>query len=306
MTTDDRFLVIVAGPTAVGKTSTAIHIASHFSAEIISADSRQFFREMKIGTAFPSAEELARVPHHFAGHLSIHDSYNVSRFETDVLSQLDHCFARQQVCVLTGGSGLYINAIVDGIDVLPDPDESLRQELKFMYAEKGIVALQDRLLVLDPVYHARVDLQNPVRLIRALEVCIATGKPYSSLRAKKSVARPFRVIPIGLTLAKEELNARINDRVDRMVAAGLVEEARSLYPFRHLNALNTVGYKELFDHFDGRMSLGEAVEKIKTNTRRYAKRQMTWFRKDQRYKWFAPDDLTSILAWIGTETGIHE
>lgn len=295
MTTDDRLLVVIAGPTAVGKTALGVQLARHLNTRIISADSRQFYHEMKIGTAAPSHEELCTVPHHFIHHLSIRETYNVSRFESEVLSLLDKLFIQYPVVLMVGGSGLYINAVCHGIDVLPDPEPEIRNELKKILERSGIKALQDELKRIDPEYAAKVDLANPARLIRAIEIYRSTGVAYSVLRTNKPKVRPFRIVKIGLDLPRELLNQRINNRVDVMISAGLIDEARHLYPFRHLNALNTVGYKELFDHFDGLTTLDHAVDKIKTNSRRYGKRQMTWFRKDPEYKWFQPGDIRGIL-----------
>jgi tRNA dimethylallyltransferase len=285
-----RYLLVITGPTAVGKTALTIHLAQSLKTEILSADSRQFYREMRIGTARPGEKELSLVPHHFIGHISIHDEYNVSRFETDALNLLEQLFMNHQVVIMTGGSGLYINAVCHGIDDLPDPDNSLREELKSVFASEGIEPLRSRLRILDPQYYNKVDLANPKRLLRALEVCIITGMPYSGFRKMKPKIRDFEIIRIGLTRGKVELNRRINDRVDRMMEEGLLEEVKSLIPFRHLNALNTVGYKELFEFFDGIISLDSAVENIKTHSRRYAKRQMTWFRRDRAINWFHPED----------------
>jgi tRNA dimethylallyltransferase len=291
-------LIVLTGPTAVGKTSLSISIARTFSAEILSADSRQFFREIRIGTAQPSIELLQSVPHHFIAHLSIHDQYNVSLFESDVLLKLDHLYKTSSSALLVGGSGLYINAVCHGIDELPDPDGALREQLINLYQSKGIKSLQDKLRVLDPVYFKQVDQSNPKRLLRAIEVCLATGLPYSSLRKNEPKPRKFRILKIGLHRDRDELNEHINARVDQMMEDGFLTEVKGLMPFRHLNALNTVGYKELFDHLDGKYSLEQAVEKIKTNTRRFAKRQMTWFRKDQEISWFHPDDLIEIIRFI--------
>ncbi|MCK9219896.1 MAG: tRNA (adenosine(37)-N6)-dimethylallyltransferase MiaA [Bacteroidales bacterium] len=298
MNSEKRTLIIISGPTAVGKTDTALLLAKTLKTDILSADSRQFYREMRIGTATPSMDELQLVPHHFIGHLSIHDPYNVSKFETAALEKLDELFLKHPKVIMVGGSGLYIHAVCHGIDQLPDPDPEIRKTLKEMLSMEGIEKLKSELQKLDPEYARMVDLQNPARLIRALEVCLTTGLPYSSLRSNKSQQRSFRWINIGLTLPREILNQRINNRVDQMVHAGLVDEARDLYPFRDLNALNTVGYKELFEHFDGKVSLSQAIENIKTHTRRYAKRQLTWFRKDLSIRWFYPQDTTAILASI--------
>lgn len=286
MNIDDPLLVVIAGPTAAGKTALAVSLARHFNTEIISADSRQFYREMHIGTAAPSQEELRMVKHHFIHHLSIHDPYDVSRFEADALEVLGKLFQTHPIVFMVGGSGLYINAVCNGIDVLPDPDPEIRLQLKETLATGGLAALQDELTRLDPEYALQVDLQNPARLMRAIEVCRATGMPYSALRTSKPALRSFRILKVGIDLPREVLYQRINNRVDAMMAAGLFEEALSLYPYRHLNALNTVGYKELFDHFAGLTSLEHAVDKIKIHTRRYAKRQLTWFRKDVGMRWF--------------------
>jgi tRNA dimethylallyltransferase len=301
MTTDAKpLLVVITGPTSIGKTTLAIEAAKAFSTEILSADSRQFYREMKIGTATPSAAELNLVPHHFIGHLSIHDEYNVSRFEADALKKLDELFIRHTVVILTGGAGLYINAVCHGIDDLPDPDNELRDQLKELYRTQGINALREKTRELDPEYFAVADQSNPKRLLRAIEVCLSTGVTYSSLRKNDAVPRIFKVLKIGLMRERAEVYQRINLRVMRMMEEGFLEEAKTLYPFRHLNALNTVGYKELFDCLDGKMTIDEAVEKIKTNTRRYAKRQMTWFRKDAEMNWFQADDVGGIINAIST------
>jgi len=295
-------LVIITGPTAIGKTRISIHLAKTFSTEIISCDSRQFYRELNIGVARPGMEELASVPHHMIGFLSIWDSYNVYKFETDVLALCKELFACHAIVIMTGGSGLYIRSIIQGIDDLPDPDPALREQLKKEFEEVGISALQQKLILLDPEYYKEVDLSNPKRLLRAIEVTVTTGIPYSSLRIKQPQKRPFRIIQIGLNANREDLYDRINERVDEMIEKGLVEEARNLYRYRDLNALNTVGYKELFAYFDGTYSLEQAVEKIKTNTRRYAKRQLTWFRNDLSINWFEPDQLADIQSYIKEQT----
>ncbi len=299
MTIDSRsLLIVITGPTAIGKTSLAIKVATAFSTEIISADSRQFYKEMRIGTATPAAAELKAVPHHFIGHISIHDTYNVSHFEEDALKKLDQLFTTRNQIILTGGSGLYINAVCHGIDDLPDPDNGLRNKLKELFDAHGIKALQDKVKEMDPEYYAEVDQSNPKRLLRAIEVCLTTGVTYSSLRKNKPKPRNFKVLKIGLTRDREELYRRIDHRVDKMMDEGFLSEAKALYTYRHLNALNTVGYKELFDHLDAKITLDEAVEKIKTNSRRYAKRQLTWFRKDPEINWFQADDLNGIMNII--------
>lgn len=282
-------LIVIAGPTASGKTDVAISVAKHFGCEIISADSRQFYRELKIGTAAPTEAQLAAVKHHFAGHLSIEDSYDVYRYEKEALELLDSLFKKERFAVLTGGSGLYIQAVCEGFDELPDSDQEVRAELRRIFESEGLPALRQMLRKLDPAYAAEVDPSNPNRILRALEVSISTGKPYSSFRKGKINTRPFRIIKICLDLPRQELHERINRRVDDMIKAGLVDEARAFYPHRTLNALNTVGYKELFSHFNRECSLEEAIENIKTNTRRYARRQITWFRRDREMTWCAPD-----------------
>ncbi len=301
MITDLPLLVVLSGPTAVGKTSVAIQLAKALSAEIISADSRQFFREMTIGTACPSLEQLSSVPHHFIQQLSIHDNYNIGLYEKEVLAKLDVIFQKSRYALIVGGSGLYIRAVCHGTDLMPDNDPTIRTELKLLFGKEGIQALQKKLKVLDPEYYEKVDRDNPVRLIRALEVCISSGSAYSSLRKNKPAARKFRIIKLGLTLPREELYRRINFRTEEMMEAGLLDEARGLYPLRHLNALNTVGYKELFQYFDGEISLPAAIEMIKQNTRHYAKRQMTWMRKDPQIKWFSPEQKADIFKLIKNE-----
>jgi len=298
MTSREPLLIVVAGPTASGKTALAITLATHFQTEIISADSRQFYREMTIGTAVPSEAELACAKHRFVQHISIHDPYNVSRYETDALKILENLFQRKQIVVMVGGSGLYIDAVCRGIDELPDPDPELRRELKQELADNGIQSLRDKLRIVDPDYYQMVDAANPVRLIRALEVCITTGKPFSSLRNQQPEERPFRILKIGLSLPRDLLNQRIHQRVDEMISNGLVEEACALLPFRRLNALNTVGYRELFDFFDGKISLQQAIADIKTHTRRYAKRQMTWFKKDEEITWFSPENSEKVIGYL--------
>ena len=297
-TIEKKLLVVLCGPTASGKTAAAIKIAKALNTEILSADSRQFYEGMQIGTAAPTQAEMTEVHHHFIGHLMVTDSYNVSQFEKDALDRLEMLFNTYPVLIMTGGSGLYIHAVTHGIDELPDPDPQLREELKGLKDEKGIEALQEKLLELDPVYYYSVDLNNAARLIRALEICIITGLPYSSLRSQKPRPRPFKILKIGLDVPREELNRRVDERVDQMLAAGWLDEARELYRFRDCNALNTLGYKEIFEHFAEKMYYSQCVEKIKTNTRRYAKRQMTWFRKDKEIKWFRPDDVEGMLEMV--------
>ncbi len=294
-----KTLIVILGPTAVGKTRLAIEIARAFHTEIISSDSRQFYRELKIGVASPSEQELAEVTHHFIGHLSVSDYYNVSMFENDVLEKLKGLFTTNDHVVMVGGSGLYIDAVCNGIDELPDVDETLRENLKTAYRTHGIEYLREKLRDLDPEYYDVVDLLNPKRLLSAIEVCISTGKTSTSLRKNKPEKRDFDIIKIGLNTGRDELFDNIHARVERMIGDGLVEEARALLPFREVNALNTVGYKELFNYFDGEMGLDEAIAKIKTNTRRYAKRQLTWFKKDDEITWFPPDETQRIIDFLG-------
>ena len=293
-------LIIITGPTAVGKTAFSIRLARHFGTEIISADSRQFYSEMRIGTAFPTPEELSAVRHHFVGNLSVKDEYNVARYEQEVLEKLRVLFGTHDAVVMCGGSGLYIDAVCRGIDDLPDHDPSLRETLKEELAEKGLEAMVEKLETLDPEYAEIVDRRNPNRVLRALEVCLQTGTTYSSMRKNVPRQRPFQIIRLGLDLPREELFRRIETRVDTMMAGGLLDEARALLPFRHLNALNTVGYKELFAFMDGNISLEQAIADIKTNTRRYARRQLTWFRRDKDMAWFSPDDFEGALEYVNS------
>jgi tRNA dimethylallyltransferase len=285
-----KTLVVVLGPTAVGKTDIAIRLAREFHTEIISADSRQFYLEIPIGTAAPTVDQLAAVSHHFVGNLSLHQDYNVSQYEKDVLSLLRAKFKEHDVMILCGGSGLYIDAVCKGIDQLPDADPGVRKSLREKWQQQGIGALQEQLKNLDPEYYAQVDRQNHNRLMRAIEVCLQTGQKYSELRLNKSQKRDFNILKVGLNLPREQLFARINHRTEIMLSNGWLEEARSVLPFRDKNALNTVGYKELFVYFDGELTLGKAIEKVKTNTRRYAKRQLTWFKKDKEIRWFSPEE----------------
>lgn len=266
--------------------------------EIISADSRQFFREMNIGTAKPSVELLKKVKHHFVNSLSVKDDYNAGAFETDALKKLDEIFSGKDVAILAGGSGLYIDAICNGFDRLPEHDENIRAELSELFKTKGIEALQEKLKHLDPEYYNTVDLNNTHRVMRAIEVCLLTGKKFSELRSRKKARRSFSVLKIGLNVDRKILYQRINERIDQMMSDGLLEEAKQLFPLRNYNALQTVGYKELFEHLEGKISLEEAVELIKRNSRRYAKRQLTWFNKDKEINWFQPENKTEIFDWV--------
>jgi tRNA dimethylallyltransferase len=294
----NKTLIVIPGPTAIGKTRMAIEVAKEYGTEIISADSRQFYRELKIGSAAPSQEELNQVPHHFVGHLSVTDYYNVSRFEQEVFEFLNGFFKTHDYAVMAGGSGLYMDAVCHGIDDLPDPDPVIRNKIRERFLRDGIEPLLIQLEISDPAYFQNVDKGNPARIMRALEVCEATGKPYSSFRKNISRPRPFRIIKTGLNRPRNELIEIINQRVDRMIEGGLAEEVRSLLPYRKENALKTVGYAEIFDHFDGKLTIDQAIRKIKTNTRRYAKRQLTWFRKDDSIQWFHPDQPDEVLKFL--------
>jgi len=285
-------LITVIGPTAIGKTALAIGLAKHFKTEIISADSRQFFKEMHIGTAVPTAVELNTVPHHFIQNLSINNDYSVGDFEREALKKLHELFEKYAVVVMVGGSGLYVDAVCNGLDDFPEVDPAIRKNLKARLEETGILELQNELKKLDFVTYNQIDLENPQRLIRALEICLVSGKPYSSFLSENKSPREFNSIKIGLTAPREIVYDRINQRVDQMIENGLVDEARKLFPYKNLNALQTVGYKELFSYFEGEINLEFAIEEIKKNTRRFAKRQFTWFKKDQEILWF--DYLTDL------------
>jgi len=282
----NKTLIVITGPTASGKTEAAIRAAKKLDTEIISADSRQIYKEMKIGTAVPSPAELAAVPHHFIGELSIHDYYNASMFEQAVLQRLKNLFEKHNTVIMAGGSGLYINAVCHGIDDLPTIDHDLRKSLIAEHEKHGIEYLRRKLKSLDPAYYNKVDLNNAKRLLKAIEISLMTGKPYSQQLTQPRRERPFNIIKTGLLTEREELYQRINIRVDQMIENGLLEEARELHPYKDNNALNTVGYRELFSYFEGDIPMTEAIRLIKRNTRRYARRQMTWFKKDQDIKWF--------------------
>jgi len=297
-----KTLIIIAGPTAAGKTALAIQIAKHFKTEIISADSRQFYREMNIGTAKPSKEELEAIPHHLIDSHSIIDSFSVGDFEKEVINLLEKLFKIHDQVVLVGGSGLFINAICNGFDELPVATEETRAGLNKLLAEKSIGHLQEKLKKVDPQYYAEVDINNPQRLIRALEVFESTGNPFSSYRTKTSKKRNFDIIKLGISPTREKLYEQINLRVDQMVENGLFEEIEGLKEYRNLNALNTVGYSEIFDYLDGKHTKQEAIDKIKQNTRRFAKRQLTWFKKSEDIKWFDPGESDVILKYLGAVT----
>jgi tRNA dimethylallyltransferase len=286
----NKTLIVIAGPTAVGKTAIAIQIAQHYNTVVLSADSRQFYREMSIGTAKPDAQELAAVKHYFIDSHSIQENFSVGDFEKQALALLNELFKEHDVIVMAGGSGLYIKAVCEGFDNLPVAEPGVRHKLNQDFTELGIKHLQERVKEVDPDYYEQVDIHNPQRLIRALEVFETTGKPISYYRKSTVNKRPFNIVKIGLNLPRDILYQQINHRVDKMVESGLLEEVRSLIPHRGSNALNTVGYSELFDHFDGKAELGSALELIKQNTRHFAKRQLTWFRKDKDIHWLEADD----------------
>jgi tRNA dimethylallyltransferase len=291
-------LIVLLGPTGVGKTDVAIEIASHFKCEIISADSRQFFSEMRIGTAVPSLQQLETIKHHFIRFLSIKDYYSSSLFERDVLELLPELFFSCNIALMTGGSGLYIDAVCNGIDDIPDVDSGVREKYLAKYIKEGIEGLRETLKILDPEHYNSVDLNNYKRIIRALEICESTGLPYSSFLRKAKKEREFDTIKIGLERPRDELYMMINHRVDEMVRMGIEDEAKELYQFRKLNALNSVGYKEFFDVIDGKISKERAIELIKRNSRRYAKRQITWWGKDKEIHWFHPDQVKNIINYI--------
>ena len=293
-----RTLIVIVGPTGVGKTETCLRLAEHFHIPIINADSRQLFSEIPIGTAAPTQEQMARVKHYLVGTLGLDDYYSASKFEEDVLCLLDQLFAASPMALLAGGSMMYIDAVCNGIDDIPTIDEHTRSNMKRRLAEEGLPALVDELKQLDPDHWAIVDKHNPRRVVHALEICHMTGKTYTSFRKSQKKERPFNIVKIGLNRPREELYERINRRVNQMMADGLLEEARSVYPKRHLNALNTVGYKELFNYIDGIWTLDEAVERIKGNTRRYCRKQLTWLKRDADIRWFHPDNIEEIIKYI--------
>ena len=294
----EKTLIVITGPTAVGKTALCLDVAKHFHIPIINADSRQIFRELKIGTAPPTEAQMQQVHHDFVGILGLDDYYSASLFEQQVLELLGRQFLSSDYALMAGGSMMYIDAVCDGIDDIPTIDDQTRTTMKQRLADEGLEALCEELRQRDPEYYEIVDRQNPRRVVHALEICLVTGKTYTSFRKREKRQRPYNIIKIGLNRPSEELYDRINRRVDQMMADGLLEEAKALYPKRHLNALNTVGYKELFDYIDGRWPLEEAVERIKGNTRRYARKQLTWFKKDESIRWFHPDETETIIKYI--------
>lgn len=291
-------LIVITGPTAVGKTELCMELAQWLNVPIINADSRQMFRELKIGTAAPTDKQLQQVRHYFVGNLSISDYYSASMYEQDVNKLLAELFTTSNYALLTGGSMMYIDAVCNGIDDIPTVDETTRQLMKQRLAEEGLEALVEELKQLDPEHYEVVDRQNPRRVVHALEICHMTGKTYTSFRKAEKKQHPFQIVKIGLNRDRSELYERINLRVDKMIQKGLVDEARNLTSYRHANALNTLGYKELFNYFDGIWNLDEAIERIKGNTRRYARKQLTWFKRDATMRWFHPNDVELIKNYI--------
>ena len=301
MSSAKKTLLVITGPTAVGKTKLTIELAQHFRTPIINADSRQLFREMQIGTAAPTQDELRMARHEFVGTLGLEDYYSASMFEQDVLTFLDGHYKSADMALMSGGSMMYIDAVCNGIDDIPTIRDDIRQLMKQRLHDEGLEALCEELRRLDPEHYEVVDRKNTRRVVHALEICHQTGLTYTSFRTRQKKERPFHIVKIGLNRPREELYERINLRVDRMMEQGLLEEARQLYPMRHLNALNTVGYKELFAYMDGVWPLDEAVERIKGNTRRYARKQLTWFKRDEDVTWFHPDDIEKILNFISSQ-----
>ncbi len=293
-----KTLIVVVGPTAIGKTALAIELAKHFDTEIISADSRQFFREMSIGTAKPSAEELAAAPHHFVNSHSVTQLFSTGDFEIQALALMEKLFTNHDVLIMVGGSGLYINAICNGLDEMPEINLNIREQLNQQFADEGIEAIRNQLAILDPEYFTKVDQSNPQRMIRGLEVVLSTGQKLSSFLTSNKKERPFNIIKIGLNTNREKLYQQINHRVDLMIESGLVEEVKSLIPYKELNALKTVGYSEIFDYLEGKTDLPTAIDKVKQNTRRFAKRQLTWFRKDVETTWFEPEQGKEAIDFV--------
>lgn len=298
-------LLVIVGPTGSGKTDLSIRLARHYGAPILSTDSRQFYRHMAIGTAQPDPDQLQAAEHHFIASHDLNEDLNCGSYEMQALSCLEKLFAKHDWVIAVGGSGLYVRALCEGMDDLPQADPELREALSRRLETEGVDALAAELRTLDPAYYARVDRKNPARVMRALEVCLQTGRPYSEQRTGVRRPRPFGIVKVGVDLPREELYARIDRRVDRMVADGLEAEARALYPYRMLNALQTVGYREFFDYFDGRTNYEEAVSLIKRNSRRYAKRQLTWFRRDPEIRWFGPWDDAAIIAHADAAAGVE-
>jgi len=299
-----KHLIVLTGPTGIGKTKTGIQIAKNFKTEIVSADSRQIYKEMTIGTAVPDFEELNAVKHHFIQTHSIHEVYNASRYENEALDVIDSVLKTNNLVLFVGGSMLYIDAVCRGIDIMPDADAEIRKMLKDKLEKEGLESLRFQLKKIDPNYYNSVDLKNPNRIIHALEISIQTGKPYSSFRSNPNKTRSFSIIKIGLNCDRKKLHNRINSRVDQMIDAGLENEARNLHHLKHLNALNTVGYRELFAYFDGKTTLEKAIELIKRNSRRYARKQLTWFRSDNEINWFEPEQSNEIISFLKNQISV--
>lgn len=296
-----KTVVVVAGPTGIGKTRTGLALAKDYNSVIVSADSRQIYREIPIGTAAPTPEEQAEIPHFLVGTRSVFDYYNAFEFEQDALRCVQEAFVDKDVVFMVGGSMMYLDAFCNGIDELPTVDPQLRKDLMARFSEEGLASLRMQLKQLDPEFYKQVDLKNAKRVIHALEICLMTGRPYSSLRTQPKKKRPFQIIRVGLHMDRALLYERIDLRVEQMLAKGLEEEARSLWPHRYLNALNTVGYKELFAYFEGEYGLDRALELIQRNSRRYARKQLSWFRRDASIQWFHPSDLSALLTYIEAE-----
>lgn len=291
-------LIVLIGPTGVGKTELSLSIAEHFNTEIISADSRQLYRQLEIGTAAPTPQQLKRVKHHLVGTLELTDYYSAAKYESEVISLLSKLFQKKDVYLLTGGSMMYVDAVCKGIDDIPTVDKITRDLMLDRYKEMGLEQMCSELKLLDPIYYNQVDLKNPKRVIHALEICYMTGKPYSSFLTRETKERPFNIIKVGLYREREELYNRINERVIEMINAGLIDEVKSVYPYKALNSLNTVGYKEIINYLDGVWSKDFAIQKIQQNSRNYAKKQMTWFKRDQDISWFKPDNKDKIIDYI--------
>lgn len=301
-----KTLLVIVGPTGVGKTEFSLRAAEYFSTSILNADSRQLYRDIPIGTAAPTAEDLSRVPHHFVGTLNLDDYYSAARYESEAMSLLERLFSGCDTVVLSGGSMLYVDAVCQGIDDIPTISDSVRQQMRERYENEGLETLAAELERLDPAYFAQCDIRNPKRVIHALEICHMTGRTYTSFRVRKIKERPFRIIKIGLCRERGELFGRIGRRTDQMLSAGLLDEARRVLPHRDCNSLNTVGYKELFKYLDGEWTLDFALEKIKRNTRVYAKKQMTWFKKDPEIAWFHPDNWDEVRFFIQNRMSADE
>ena len=299
----NRRLIVVVGPTASGKTDLSIALARHYNAPILSTDSRQVYKGLPIGTAYPSEEQLQSVEHHFIAERELTEDFNCGQYEKEALERLDTLFKSVNTVVAVGGSGLYIRALCEGMDSLPEADATLREQLATRLQNEGVECLANQLRELDPEYYQVVDRNNPARIMRALEVCLSSGQKYSELRKGERKERDFQIVKIGVSMPREQLYDRVNRRVEMMIAAGLEAEARSVLAYRHCNSLHTVGYSEMFDYFDGKTTLDEAIELIKRNTRHYAKRQMTWFRRDEQIAWFAPTDYQQIIKYIDSQFG---